>query len=47
MSVVDLADFEGSKENILPLRGGRDPAMLSEAIRDPRATEQKKLAEKQ
>lgn len=43
---VNLADWEGSKENVLPLRGGRDPTMLSEAFKDPKR-DNKLNAEKQ
>lgn len=44
---VNLADWEDSKENVLPLRGGRDPVMLSEAFKEPNKRDQKLIAEKQ
>lgn len=49
MATVNLADWEDSKENVLPLRGGRDPVKLSEAFKDPKCNSQnqKLLAEKQ
>jgi hypothetical protein len=47
MAAVNLADWEDSKENIKPLRGGRDPQKLSEAFRDPAATANKLMAERQ
>ena len=44
---VNLADWEDSKENIKPLRGGRDPLKLSETFRDPQAAANKLIVEKQ
>eukprot|EP00026_Physarum_polycephalum_P000613 Phypoly_transcript_00614.p1 GENE.Phypoly_transcript_00614~~Phypoly_transcript_00614.p1 ORF type:complete len:1365 (+),score=324.67 Phypoly_transcript_00614:110-4204(+) len=48
MTTVELADWEDSKENIKPLRGGRDPLKLSETFRgDPGAIANKLMAERQ
>ncbi len=49
MSTANLVDWEDSKENVLPLRGGRDPAMLSEAfkLKDAKVHQQKLMNEKQ
>jgi hypothetical protein len=44
---VNLADWEDSKENIKPLREGRDPVRLSETFRDPQATANKLIQERQ
>lgn len=47
MAAVNLADWEDSKENIKPLRGGRDAQKLSETFKDPQAAANKLIVEKQ